>query len=284
MFWRQRPTTATARAHARAALVGNPSDGYGGRTVAFAFRELYADVKVTDSPRLVIDAERGEGALLRAAYGRFVTHCIDAHADPRPCRLSVSCNIPLAVGLSGARAIVTAALRALAEFNAVPVDELGLPDDGLVFTDFMSPEGRNARLEPSLMKHSYIAWWPRLAAKSTFHDQLGDRFRAGDPEVLTALAEMAELAERARDAFERADLDAVEPLIDANFDLRRRLGGLEPHHVRMVEVARAAGASANYAGRGGAITGFARGQHTFAELSCALAALGCTVIRPTVAV
>jgi hypothetical protein len=51
----------------------------------------------------------------------------------------------------------------------------------------------------------------------------------------------------------------------------------------MVTAARAAGASANYAGSGGAITGFVSGPDMLAELTLALAPLGCTVIRPTVA-
>jgi glucuronokinase len=51
----------------------------------------------------------------------------------------------------------------------------------------------------------------------------------------------------------------------------------------MVESARAVGASANYAGSGGAITGFVADLEMFAALSGSLAALGCTVIRPTVA-
>jgi glucuronokinase len=92
------------------------------------------------------------------------------------------------------------------------------------------------------------------------------------------------LTSAARECLRDGDAPGLGTLIDANFDLRRRLGRLEPTHVRMVEVARAAGASANYAGSGGAITGLVAGAESFAELKCSLAALGCTVIRPSVAV
>jgi glucuronokinase len=51
----------------------------------------------------------------------------------------------------------------------------------------------------------------------------------------------------------------------------------------MVEVARAAGASANYAGSGGAICGFVPSEEVRGRLVDALSALGCTVIRPTLA-
>src|SRR5262245_64631672 len=43
-----------ARAFARAALLGNPSDGYGGRTISFAFTNFEAGVVVYEWPRLEI--------------------------------------------------------------------------------------------------------------------------------------------------------------------------------------------------------------------------------------
>jgi glucuronokinase len=313
MFWRERATTATSRAYARAAVVGNPSDGYGGRTVAFTFSDRFADVTVVQSQRLVIDAARGEGALLRAAYARFAAYCFDTGADPRPCSLSVRSNIPPEVGLAGSSAIVIAALRALSEFNQVTIPKIELPTlalaveedldipaglqdrvaqayEGLVYMDFeprlLAADGHGLyeRIDDGLLDDAYVAWCPRLAVKSSlFHRELRSRFRAGDKETVAALGEVAELAKSAREAIEAGNRSELDGLVNANFDLRRRLGPLEPHHVRMIEVARAAGASANYAGSGGAITGFIHGDHAFAELTCALAAFGCTVIRPTVA-
>ena len=38
------PSTARGRAFARAALLGNPSDGFGGKTLGFTFAELEAEV------------------------------------------------------------------------------------------------------------------------------------------------------------------------------------------------------------------------------------------------
>ena len=312
MFWRERQATATARAYARAALVGNPSDGYGGRTIAYTFSELCADVTVTSADRLVIDAERGEAALLRAAYGRFVSHCYETGANPRPCSIRVRSSIPAEVGLAGSSAIVIAALRALCEFNQVEIEKVELPTvalaaeedldipaglqdrvaqvyQGLVYMDFdpqriaADGHGLYQQLDPSLLEHAYVAWGPRISVTGAgFHRELRRRVHEGDQQALAALAELRDLALAARDAFERGDLGELQPLVDANFELRRRLGPLEPHHVRMVEVARAAGASANYAGSGGAITGFAEGEKTFAELTCAMSAFGCTVMRPTV--
>jgi glucuronokinase len=313
MFWRTRRTTTTARAYARAALVGNPSDGYGGRTIAFTFRELYADVTVRPADRLAIDAERGEGALLRAAYGRFAAHCIETGVTPDPCVLSVRSSIPPSVGLAGSSAIVIAALRALCAFSNVTIPDVHLPTvalaaeedldipaglqdrvaqvyEGLVYMDF-EPElvaadghGHYERIDHALLERAYVAWSPRTRVSSAvFHGELRRRFRSGDRAVTAALGEIADLAKRARDCLRDGDCSTLESLVDANFDLRRGLGTLEPHHVRMVEAARAVGASANYAGSGGAITGFVADREQFAGLSASLAALGCTVIRPTVA-
>lgn len=313
MFWRERPAVVTARAHARAALAGNPSDGYGGRTIAFTFTELFADVTVKPAARLMIEAERGEAALLRAAYGRFAHHCFDTGADPTPCSLAVRSTIPPEVGLAASSAIIIAALQALSEFNGVelarhdlPLVALAAEEDleipaglqdrvaqaygGLVYMDFeprllaSEGHGRYERLDPGALARAYVAWCPRTAVRSSrFHLELRRRYRSGEPEVIAALGELAELATEARAAIERHDSGELDRIVDANFELRRRLAPLEAPHVRLVEAARAAGASANYAGSGGAVTGFVADDR-FAELTCALAAFGCTVIRPTVAV
>lgn len=313
MFLRATRETTTARAYARAALVGNPSDGYGGRTIAYAFRELYADVTAKPADRLRIDADRGEGALLRAAYGRFARHCVDSGVTPEPCALSLRSTIPGEVGLAASSAIVIGALRALAAFNNVEVpkeelptialaaeDDLGIPAglqdrvaqtyEGLVYMDFdpeqMAANGHGAYepLDHAMLDQAYVAWCSRAKSSSgAFHGELRRRFREGDRQVVAALRELADLALMARDAIHAADRPGLSDAIDANFDLRRRLGPLDPMHVRMVDVARTAGASANYTGSGGAITGLVDGSDRFAELKCALAALGCTVIRPSVA-
>src|SRR2546423_14926264 len=104
MLLRPRRTAISSRAYARAALAGNPSDGFGGRTIAFTFSELHADVRVEPAERLTISAQRGEGALLRAAFARFAAHCDDISSAPAPCSLSVSSVIPPSVGLAGSSA------------------------------------------------------------------------------------------------------------------------------------------------------------------------------------
>jgi glucuronokinase len=68
-----------------------------------------------------------------------------------------------------------------------------------------------------------------------------------------------------------------------SFEARRRLLVLDPRHDRMIEIARAHGAPANYTGSGGAIVGIRPAGDAWDELREALAAGGCTVLEPAVA-
>ena len=70
--------------------------------------------------------------------------------------------------------------------------------------------------------------------------------------------------------------------MDRNFDLRRTIMPIAPENLRMVEAARATGASAKFAGSGGAICGLYRDGKQYQQLSDALAALRCTVLRPLI--
>lgn len=158
-------TTIRTRAFARAGLVGNPSDGYGGKTIAFVVREFAAEVELGEASRIEIipnDRDRLEFAslealvndvrqygyyggirLLKATLKRFHDFC-EKHGLALPRRhftLRYESNIPNLVGLAGSSAIVTACLRALMEFYGVTIpkplqpdlilsverDELGIP-------------------------------------------------------------------------------------------------------------------------------------------------------------
>jgi glucuronokinase len=57
---------------------------------------------------------------------------------------------------------------------------------------------------------------------------------------------------------------------------------IAPENHRMVEVARSTGASAKFAGSGGAICGLYRDGRHYQELVDALGALRCTVLRPMI--
>ena len=78
------------------------------------------------------------------------------------------------------------------------------------------------------------------------------------------------------------DRAKLHELIDANFDLRARLYQLDQGNLEMIRLARSTGASANFAGSGGAIVGLYEGEEMFARLVAALAPAGIAVIKPQI--
>ena len=280
---------AMATAPARAALLGNPSDGYGGAVVAFAFADFEASVSVGG----VEDAHPDALPLLRAAAGR-------AGAVDAPLRMRTS--IPREVGLGGSSAIVIAALRALGtdappddlarQALAVEVEDLGIAaglqdrlvqaHGGALLMDFGA--GTVERLDPGLLPPLYVAWREDAGEPSgRFHRGLRARFDRGEPAVVHAIAELGEVARLGADALRAGDHERLAELVDHTFDLRAAIADLDRRHVRMIELARAAGASANYAGSGGAIAGTLPHPDAFGEVEAALTSAGCGVIRPRLA-
>ena len=129
----------------RAGLVGNPSDGYFGKTIAFTFRNFSAEVMLYETPELEIlpsqqDHSRFAGLrqlvedvdaygyyggirLLKATAKRFYDYCRqhDIALDQRNFTLRYKTNIPHGVGLAGSSAIITACLKALMKFYGVNI-------------------------------------------------------------------------------------------------------------------------------------------------------------------
>src|SRR4051794_17923990 len=124
----------TTHAYARAGLVGNPSDGYFGKTISFLIRNFKATVHLWESPHFEIVPDRGDFArfdsvqaflrdqnlfgyyggtrLLKAAIKKFHEHCARSGRDlpDRSFTADFACDIPRLVGLSGSSAIVVAML------------------------------------------------------------------------------------------------------------------------------------------------------------------------------
>jgi glucuronokinase len=329
---------ATGRANARAALVGNPSDGFGGATLAFALGDLFAEVEAEPAAGIELEAEgqrlgfagraelldaarsggyppRGPLALMMAAAKRSLDRLA---VDPGPAdhgfRLQLRSTIPAQVGLAGSSAIVTATLRALGSLFERPIplpelptvalaceaDELRIaagPQDrvvqahgGLLFMDFdpalaaKGQLGRYEALDPALLPPLVVAYDRNAASHSgAVHDAVWRRFEAGSREVGRTMAEIAGLAREARAALRARDHARLGELMDRNFDLRRHLYDLDPRHMAMIDTARALGASANYAGSGGAIVALAPAERSLDELRGGLEAAGCAVIAPKVA-
>jgi glucuronokinase len=141
-----------ATAYARAGLIGNPSDGYYGKTISFSVRNFFAKVSLYDDTEvelvpsvrdrsryrsideLVEDVDAygyyGGIRLMKATVRQFVGYCRE-HGIPLHSRnfsMRYRSTIPRHVGLAGSSALVTAAMRCLMEFYEVEIPKPKLPN------------------------------------------------------------------------------------------------------------------------------------------------------------
>jgi glucuronokinase len=137
-----------SHAYARCGLVGNPSDGYFGKTLSFIVRNFKATVKLWEAPYFEIMLGPADYAkygsvdeflreqklfgyyggvrLIKAAVKKFADHCRHGNIDIDTSRsfcISYSSDIPRLVGLSGSSSIVTATMRALMQFYNVSIEK-----------------------------------------------------------------------------------------------------------------------------------------------------------------
>jgi len=140
-----------SRAYARAGLLGNPSDGYYGKTISIIVRNFGAHVSLYETPELRIEQQQqdvnvfrnmahlmesvslmgyyGGERLIKATIKKFYEYC-----DARDIRIASKnftiryySSIPRQVGLAGSSAIITAAMRALMRFYDVSIPKEMLP-------------------------------------------------------------------------------------------------------------------------------------------------------------
>ena len=328
------------RAYARAGLVGNPSDGYHGKTISASVRNFWAEVVLYEWDALEIVMAEGDRArfdsihelardvrshgyyggirLIKATIKRFVEYCdgqgLALHT--RNFSIRYQSTIPRQVGLAGSSALVTATLRCLMEYYgiAIPIEaqptftlkveqeELGITAglqdrviqayEGLVYMDFDRSRQRMSGglscyhyepIDPALLPPLYVAYHVSLGEPTeVFHNNIRERYSRGEALVVDAMARAAELAAAGREALLSRDAGRFSALMDENFDTRRRIYNLPPWQLAQIEAARACGASAQYAGSGGAIVGVYRDAEMLARLRGALDAIGSRTIVPQI--
>ena len=328
----------SSHAFARAGLIGNPSDGYYGKTISFVVRNFRARVHLWESPHFEIIPGDGDLArfssvreflrdqklhgyygamrLIKAAIKRFVDYCASCSVEVdqgKSFTVSFTSDIPRLVGLSGSSAITVAMFRALMKFYNVRIpneilpslalsvekEELGIAAglqdrviqtyEGMVYMDFDKAlvttrgHGIYEPIRPAQMPPLYIAYDPERAEVSDIpHRNLRQLYNQGDTTVHAAMQRYREITDTARTALMSGDWDTLGRVMNENFDLRRTIMNVAPENLRMVEVARATGASAKFAGSGGAIVGLYRDGRHYQQLVDALASLRCNVLRPSV--
>jgi glucuronokinase len=325
------------RAYARAALVGNPSDGYHGRTIALSVPNFWAEVVLYewDSVDIVLSADDrakfssvhdlakdvaqhgyyGGIRLIKATIKTFVEHCRRENIALHDRNFSIrySTNIPKQVGLAGSSGIIVATLRCLMKFYDVTIplaaqpslvlaverDELrigaGLQDrviqvhEGLMYMDFAREHERTVagwpayhyeRLDRTSLPPLYLAHHDGMSEPTeVFHNDIRGRFDRGERDVVDGMREAADLAKCARQALCEGQLAKLPSIINANFEVRRRIYKLPTWQTHMVETARRIGASANFAGSGGAVVGTYDGSPEMFDALCkAFQLIDCTTI------
>ena len=243
------------RVPARIGLLGNPSDGFGGRVIAATIDDFAATVVTEPSDRwelvapehefvaasvaelvAALDAgELSEGLELLAAA---VARLDQAGLTTPPHRVLFESDIPRQAGLSGSSAVVIGTILALSDgLSAVDVARLALeaetdvlgwaagPQDrvvqamgGLVdmrFDEAWDPD-RYERLDPDLLPRCILAWTEDPGEHSgVIHAPVRDRWEAGDSEVVAAMERFAALAVEGRQALDDGSASDVWPELAA---------------------------------------------------------------------
>ena len=331
--------TVNTRSFPRAGFLGNPSDGYFGKTMSFAFSDYCVDLTLTesakmrfvpgevddatfDSPEKLVRDIRLYGyyggiRMLKAVAKLFFEYCFEngIRLENRNFTAEYRTNIPRLVGLSGSSAICSAMLKALMKFYSVEIPleytpticleaeklELGINCgfqdrviqmyNGLVFMDFeksfveANNRGIYERIDPALLPNIYVAFDPNRAEESgKVHKKVKKLFEEKKPDILSAMSEFADIAQKGRDALVAGRKELIAGLVNANFDLRDRIFNVAELNRNMVMTARESGASAKFAGSGGAIVGTYEDEEQFALLSAKLSEIGCTTFKPSIAI
>jgi len=133
------------RAFARAGLLGNPSDGYFGKTISVIVRNFGAQVTLYQTPELIIEEQEvdinkfrnihqlvdsvrltgyyGGTRLVKAGIKKFWEYCSENNIriENKNFTIRYKTSIPRQVGLAGSSAIITATMRALCQFYDVNI-------------------------------------------------------------------------------------------------------------------------------------------------------------------
>ncbi len=140
------------KSYPRAALLGNPSDGFYGKTIAFPFSNFHAAITLYETPELeLLPAEYDSNVfsgirelaedvklfgyyggirLLKAAVKQFYEYCTEnSHSiSGKNFTLRYHSDIPYRLGLAGSSAIITACMKALMKFYKVSIPRDLLPN------------------------------------------------------------------------------------------------------------------------------------------------------------
>lgn len=162
------------RAYARAGLLGNPSDGFFGKTISISVRNFGTSISLYESPELHIEPQPQDSStfksiyhlrdsvsmlgynggipLIKAGIKKFADYCEqnDIRLPNRNFTVRYRSSIPRQVGMSGSSAIVVALFRALLQFYKVDIPLEKLPQ--LVLTSETEELGITAGLQDRVIQ------------------------------------------------------------------------------------------------------------------------------------
>lgn len=295
-------------APARANLIGNPSDQYGGSTLgcslplrAFAALDAAAPGCVAGEAPELTRATLEHLGIARPDFG-----------------VRLATEIPRQRGVAGSTALVVALLRAVTEWQgeslglhalaelarAVEYESLGIQCGfvdqylcsfgGLRHVDLRgkgveSAAGPFATVEdlaPFVSELPFVlAFSGVMHSSDAVHRPIRARWLAGEREVVAAYERVAEIGIHGKTALLRGDWPALATLMNENHAIQRGLGGSGPANEALIEAALAAGApAAKLAGAGGGGTIVALWTEPDASpLEAALRAAGAVqLLRPAI--
>ncbi|WP_221390376.1 mevalonate kinase [Dyadobacter sp. NIV53] len=323
------------RAYARAGLLGNPSDGFYGKTISISVRNFGASISLYESPELHIDPQtqdestfrsifhlrdsvsmlgyNGGIPLIKAGIKKFGDYCEENNIKlpNRNFTVRYRSSIPRQVGMSGSSAIVVALFRALMQFYKVeiPIEYLpqlvmvteteelgitaGLQDrviqcyEGCVYMDFDQKliqdqgYGKYEKINPALLPKLYVAYNTNLSKVSgKVHSDVRTRYDRGEKDIIDTLAAIAQKAEDGQKALLEGRPEDLHQLMNENFDLRCKIYNVPESNKKLINAARACGASAKFAGSGGTIIGIYHGDDMLNKLFVELKKHNARVIKP----
>lgn len=197
-----------SRAYARAGLLGNPSDGYAGKTISIIVRNFGAHVSLYETPELAIEPQKedlnvfrniydlvesvnltgyyGGSRLVKAAIKKFSEYCSQNSIKLTNKNFTIRyySSLPRQVGLAGSSAIITATMRALMRFYKVEIDTPEIPN--LVLSAEVDELGINAGLQDRVIQTyegcTYMDFDPALMKKQGY-----GRYEQLDPTLLPKL-------------------------------------------------------------------------------------------------
>jgi glucuronokinase len=163
-----------SRAYARAGLLGNPSDGYFGKTISIIVRNFGAHISLYQSPELKIDQQEqdanifknifslvesihltgyyGGDRLIKAAIKVFCQYCEknQVKLNNKNFTIRYRSSIPRQVGLAGSSAIIAATMKALMKFYNIHIPQEILPN--LILAAETEELGINAGLQDRVIQ------------------------------------------------------------------------------------------------------------------------------------